>query len=404
MSRYYKIVITDPQTGEILIPNYNGKPGFSRLNYSPLLATYTSLYAGGTVSSLGSVNGNALRVDLDIPVTYMHEPMANSYIRIYGISLQEIAQGANLQGMNIAVYGGFAKGLPLANPAQSGLLCSGQIYQCFGNWIGVEQTLDIYMVVGGSSPTSNQTTGLPSGPSTVPVPTTNFNPANITFQWEPGQPLMTPVIKALSTAYPKYNIQGAVHEGLVWTGTAATAFFAKLSQFAEYLNRASINLISGYAPDRSYQGVSLTLQNNTIAILDGTTATNPKQIQIVDLIGQPTWSQPYTIQSTCHMRADIKVGDYVKLPATPGTTQPGSSSQFFNTTPGNVYSQAKNGSVFTGLFQVSAVRHVGSSRDGQGTAWVTTLDMQSRSEPTATVDTLPTVYVGDNSFNFFLPR
>lgn len=355
--------------------------------------------------TLGSTNPNALKVELDIPVSFMHQPIGNSYIQISGVSLQELYQGANLNGMNIAVYGGMAKGLPLANPAQSGLLCSGQIFQAFGNWIGTVQMLCIYMIVGGSSPLADQVTGVPGSSSTVPGPVTNQNPAYITFQWQPGQPLMTPVIQALKTSYPQYSIAGAVHEGLVWTGIAATGFFAKLSQFAQYLNKATLNLIGGYAANpQAYPGVSLTLQNNTITLMDGTTATTAKQIQVVDLLGQPTWVDRYTVQITCIMRADIKMADYVVLPNVPGTTTQGSTSQFFNVQPGNVYSTQKDGSIFTGTFQVVAVRHVGNSRDGQGTSWITTLDLQSRSTPASTVDTLPVVYKAAAPTAFFLPR
>ncbi|MFL9915055.1 hypothetical protein PQR75_06565 [Paraburkholderia fungorum] len=175
---------------------------------------------------------------------------------------------------------------------------------------------------------------------------------------------------------PQYTIRGAVSSSLVWTGTAATAFFAKLSQFAEYLNKASINLISGYAPDGSYPGVMMTLQDSTITIQDGTTRTEPKLLNFDDLIGQPSWTDVATIQVTCIMRGDIKPGNYVTLPNGPLTITPNAQTSTVGPPAvGSINTQLKNQSAFQGTFLCTVVRHVGNSRDGQGTSWVTTLDL-----------------------------
>jgi hypothetical protein len=140
--------------------------------------------------------------------------------------------------------------------------------------------------------------------------------------------------------------------------------------------------------------VLIALQANTISVTDGTTQTKPKQIQFNDLVGQPTYSQPYTVQCTCVMRYDIGVGDYVTLPLALGTIQSGSNSQFFNVAPGNIYSTQKSSGIFSGTFLVVAVRHVGNSRGPDATAWVTTLDMILQSPPENVVDKLPPLYTG----------
>lgn len=398
-------MISDPATGEIFVPNINGQPGFSRQPADTTTSTYTSLNTGMVVTQIGGTNPAAQTVELDIPVTLMHQPVSSAYVRVWGISLAEIAQSANLNGMNIAVYGGMAQGLPLANPAQSGLLAGGQILQAFGNWVNNDQSLDIYMFYGGSSPTSNQTTGNPSTTATTPTPTTNDAPANLTFQWKQGQDFISTVATPLMGIFPKYKIEGAVNPNLVWSsGQAVTGFFNTLNQFAQFLNDLSQKIIGGYAPDtKTYPGVCLTLQNNTISIFDGSTQTHPKQIQFLDLIGQPTWGQPFQVQVTCVMRADLSVGDYVTLPASPGVISSGSQSQFYNPIGGNQYASLKSGTVFTGTFQVVAVRHIGNSRQPAAQAWITTIDLIQVSTSQSTVDELPVLYNGNNAYNFTLP-
>lgn len=413
--RYYEIIISDPQTGEVFVPNIGGTRGFTKVAPGAGVVTYTSLIPGANVYTVGGNNAAAQEIEVDIPVGFMHMPMQNAFVKIYGVSIAEIAQASNLNGMNVAVFGGMSAGLPLANPGQSGLLVKGQIAPAFGNWVNNDQTLSMYVVVGGSSPSSNQTSGNPNlAATTLPVPATNQNPANLTWQWSQGQSFHDAVVASLSVAYPKYRIRGATLSNLAWTsGQADTGFFASLQQFAQYLSALSQKIIGGVLPDvTNYPGVSITLQDNTIVIGDGSVITAPKQIQFVDLVGQPTWSSFNNVQITCRMRADVNAGDYVKLPNVPGLSQVGqgrtgqdSTSQYFNSLPGKTFSNQNSGSIFTGTFQVTQVRHVGKSRQDDALAWVTTIDMYlaSNMANATIVQALPVLYSGSNRFGFFLP-
>ncbi|MFM0272392.1 hypothetical protein PQQ59_17520 [Paraburkholderia aspalathi] len=399
--RYYRVIIRT-KDGSVLIPNFNGKPGFTPVPYSSDLSTYTSLNAGASTYDIGGANPAALKIEMDIALTPMDGALPTSFIRIWGIGLGEISQASNLANLNIEIYAGMSKGLPLANPAQSGLIARGQIFNSFGNMIGVNQTLDIFVGTLGSSASSNQTTANPNTASTLPAPTGTFDaPANIVFQWQAGQPLLSPLVNTLQTAYPQYSIVGAVHEGLVWSGAAVTGYYSTLKQFAQYLRQKSLSIIGGYAPASapgSYPGVGLSLFNNTFIVSDGTTQTTPKQIQFIDLIGQPTWVDSFSVQCACVLRADIHVGDYIALPDTAGVTTAGSNSQYFNPTPGTgVYDSLKTGSIFSGTFQVTNVRHVGDSRSPDPVAWVTTLDMILASNVvTSVVQTLPVIAKGSS--------
>lgn len=380
--RYYRLVIQDPKTKEVYIPNYNGVPGFSKVPYNENLSTYTSIKSGMSVSSYGSVNPNAQRITMDVPVTVLHLPGGNPFIRVWGIGLQEIAQASNLNYATISLYGGMGAGLPLASPGQAGLLAQGSVWQSFGNWVNSDMTLDLYMYAGGSSPSSDQTTGNPNSSTSNIAPSTNEQPANIIFQWKAGDSLVTPLVNSLSQAFPQYKIQGSVDTRLVWKGSTATGFWAKLTQFADYINKKSLDIISGYAPNTKdstqsnyYPGVTISLQKNIFTITDGSTITQPKQLSFYDLVGQPTWVQINKVQVTCILRADITVNDYVTLPKGIGTITSGSGSQFNALNSGNTYSTLRNNSIFSGTFQVLSVRHVGDNRSNDATGWITVLDL-----------------------------
>jgi hypothetical protein len=404
MSRYYRITISDPKTGEVLVPHVQGKPGFSRVPADPMICTYGSLFAGMTPQSPYGTNAAAQLVELDIPVKALHTPVSNAYFKIWGVSLGEISQASNLNFLNVKVEGGMARGLPLANPNQAGLLAAGQIRQAFGNWVGTDQTLEIYMAAGGSSPSSNQTTGNPDTDQTTPLPSTFTHPANIVFQWKAGQPLILALTTALSGAFPKYQIQGAISPNLVRTGSTATNVCGTLEQFAAYIHEVSLSVISGYAPNlANYSGVFMVLLGSTIVIGDGTTQTTPKKIAYNDLIGQPTWGQTNQVQVMTVLRGDIQMGDYVTLPDGPGTITAGSNSQFANfgtTTNGS----AKPTTIFKGTFFVAAVRHVGNSRSPAGQSWITVFDLVLASTAAGqTVPGLPVLYRPDEALSFYLP-
>lgn len=420
MSRFYRVVISDPADGGVYVPNFQGNPGYTKRPADPTLSTYTSLNAGALVSTIGGTNRAALRFHCDMPVTVLHQPGGDTmpYVQIDGVSLAEYSQIKNLQRMNIAVYGGMAAGLPLASPSQAGIICSGQVYQGYGNWVGTEMSISLF-ISNGSSPSSNQTTGHPSGTSTTPLPATNASPANISFTWVKGQPLIDALTNALQTPFPKYPISASINPNLVWTSDQASkGVYATLPQFAQFIHQKSLSVVGGYAPDQSlYPGVSIALQKGKITIYDNTAPLAAKLIRFEDLIGQPGRLDPFTLQAAVVMRADIEVGSYVTMPAGPtiyssaigqvgvvpqATTYSVTNGQF-STQVQQTTSNTKNGSDLQGTYIVTAIRHIGDSRQAAGEDWVTVLDMLSAPPPTKTYPPLPTVFTGNPGFTFFTP-
>lgn len=309
--RYYDIKISDPTTGNIV-------------------KEYTSIDA---VS--GSTLPGALNVELDIPIYTFDAPAGSAYLKVWGIGLQDISQSANFNGKIIQVYAGMAKGLPLANPAQAGLIAQGQIFQAFGNWQGVNQTLDFvfYPVTGNASA-----------------------PLNLVINWKAGMQLGDAINATLKTAFPALKVTTSISQNLILAHDEP-GVHQSLAQFAGYINAVSRAIVGG-----AYSGVRMLIRDNAIFVYDGTTTTTPKKIVFTDLIGQPTWIDFATIQLQCVMRADIQVGDYISLPQAQVTTTAQSNSQY------------RNSLVFQGTFLVSRVRHVGNFRQPDGASWVTVID------------------------------
>jgi hypothetical protein len=283
----------------------------------------------------GSTLPGALTVELDIPVYTFETPAGAAYVRVWGIGLAEIGQSSNFNGKEIQVFGGMAKGLPLANPAQAGLLARGQIFQAFGNWQGVNQSLDFVFYASTGSASA---------------------PMNLVINWMAGMQLSAAINDTLQTAFPTYKRTINISPNLILSHDEP-GLHQSLTQFASYINSVSKSIIGG-----AYSGVRMVIRNGEIFVFDGTTPTTPKKIVFTDLIGQPTWIDFGTIQIQCVMRADIQVGDYISLPQSQVTTTVQSNSQF------------RNSLVFQGSFLVNRVRHVGNFRQPDAASWVTVID------------------------------
>jgi len=341
--RYYDIKITDPSSGQVVAP-----PGLASLLAG---SSYTSFLAGQTLPG-------ALKVELDLPIIGAATPQGFGLVRVWGISLAEIGQATNLgakaagqPGKNITVRGGMQKGLPLANPAQSGVLFQGSIVQAFGNWIGTDMTLDIVVMPGAS--TGSQ----PGGAGTL------GKPKNIVLNWKAGTPLSNALKSALQTAFPGYTGKMNINSGIVRPGDQI-GYYPTLEQLAQFVRQISIDSIK----TSGYPGVTIAppATDNTINVFDGSSSSSgsgQKQINFWDLIGQPTWIESPNIQFKTVMRADIKLGDEIKLPPTLVQNTAQAQSSLTNQ---NV--------AFQGGFTIVNGRHVGDSRQPTGDAWVTVFE------------------------------
>lgn len=305
--RYYTIVITDPKT-------------------NTEIRRYTSLTA------LGQNNPGALNIELDANVYALDAPIGAATVKIWGIGIEEIGAAFDLNEKRVQVYAGMSRGLPLANPTQAGLILSGMIQQAFGNWEGVNMSLDL--IVNADSGTQNA-------------------PKNIVLNWKKGQKLADAIRSTLSVAFPDFTSDIQISDKLV-LNQDEHSYYQSALQFAKYIKEVSQHIMGG-----TYRGVAITIKENGFVVYDGSTQKEPKSIVFTDLIGQPTWLGLGQIQFKCVMRADLQVSDFVTLPRGQATTTAQSYSQF------------RKKADFQGSFMLDAVRHVGNFRQADAASWVT---------------------------------
>lgn len=332
--RYYSINITDPKTGATIPAK-----GLESLK---LPATFTSYVNGQTIPG-------ALRVEIDASVFDYSLPIAEAFIRVWGITIEQIGQASKLAGMNIEVSAGMQKGLPLANSAQSGPILKGWINKAFGNWIGSDMTLDL-RVVAGVSP-------LGLGSPKAPV--------NLTHNWAKGTPLSDAIKTTLTTAFPGYTANININPKLILTENDP-GYYHSITQYAQYIDQLSRNIIGG-----TYQGVKIISGDKSFTVYDGTTTPTPKQLNFQDLIGQPTWIDINQLSIKTVMRADIPVGGAITFP-------PKFPSQFSTTQDSGALplgTPVRASSIFQGSFQVTSVRHVGDSRQPDAASWVSIFEV-----------------------------
>ena len=348
--RYYAIEIVDET--DTVVKDNSGKP----LQFTSLIkGNYFNSYRGQ------ATNQGALNIEMDIALSVYSEPLQNSFIRVWGIPLNLLSQ-ANQFSYNqeipdkrfyAKISGGMWKGLPLANPMQSGILTTGLIVQSFGNWQGTNQSLDLYL--------SASQTGY-------------GEEKNFTFTWLKGMKLKDAIEDTLLVVYEATEYKIEISEDLVLTQNVTHAVDS-LSAFADYLNVLSKSIIL----DNNYSGVEIAIYpSSTLTglfyITDNFTYNpTPKKINFVDLVGQPTWKKISTISFNVILRADLRVNDYITLPQQLSNYALITSPAGYASTP--IAPQGlRHNSIFNNTFRIKSLRHVGNFRDGNGNSWVTTIE------------------------------
>lgn len=304
-------------------------------------------------------DGGALKVEIDAFNAGQQTggvPLPGSFVRVWGISLDDIGQASNLNGKDLVLKGGMGVGLPLANANQAGVLVQGHIQQAFANWIGNTMTLDMLLVAGSVA----------AGTGAA---------QNFVVNWPKGQQLSTTLKSLFSTLFPTAKLNINISDSLVqaynelhFVGTWAQLSDYLIEQSRRLMNTGPALAAQWNTPANAlsrYPGVQVHLDGDTINVFDGTTPQSPRQITIYDLVGQPTWIGPQTIQITCVMRGDIKVGDFVTLPKTRAVVTAASLSP---------YSQQRQDLIFNGTFLITRVHHVGNYKDPGPLGWVTAFD------------------------------
>ena len=336
--RYYDLKIYDGVTGRVWAVSQSGDfmLGNSKTSFSSLRAD-------------GSVNPSALNLELDVPVIPFNTPQGKGTLRVWGVPLLALSHAANLNGALFELRGGMSAGLPLANPDQAGLIVKGQVFQAFGNWQGVNQTLDLVL-----------------------YPSAATERLDLAFQWNVGEPLATALRATFAQAFPGFSASIAISENLT-TRTPERGHWTSLAQFAMYINRVT-RAIGQKSMGATYGGVYVTVQGTTIQAFDSGGIPTPivKQLAFQDFIGQPAWIKTNTLNFKCVMRGDLAIGSFVRFPT-------GIASPYAITTAAAAYPNvpARSKLVFDGQFWITEVHHFGNFRQADPDSWVTTFNAVS---------------------------
>lgn len=232
----------------------------------------------------GVFDPGALEIEFDMLVLPYATPSGGQTLSIHGVSLEDLTQAQQFAGLNVELKAGFQKGLPLANPAQSGTILSASIFQSFGNWEGTDMTLDFVLYPSLYTPT---------------------NPGNIILNWKTGTSLSTAIQQTLSVAYPNLPQSITISENVV-SNADLPGMYSTLEEFSQFI---------GEYTEKNYQNrVHISIQAGKLVVYDGTYKPAPVQLNFNDFVGQPTWIEPNVIQLKTAMRADLQLGSIIRMP------------------------------------------------------------------------------------------
>lgn len=337
--RYYRIVLTNPDGSVYRFRSLGAA-------IDPASTVSSLLPSGPQNPTTGLTNPAALQIEMDLNVSPTHDPTGQGLLTIRNLGLEDVSRAADLTGLGVQIYGGMAKGLPLANPNQAGLLLAGQVFTSWGMWYGDQQFVTLNIIPGGKAVGSNA------------------NPQNFPVSWQAGTPLSQAIAQTLSVALPGLTQNISISPNLV-LNHASIGHYGSLTQFSDAINTISTSLLGGTT---GYAGVHVFINGTTVTVTDWSQPASGTGAQVNpwDIIGQPTWVAPNQMSVQMVMRADIHGGDTITLPNT--VFQIGSGAQ---TTPGNA-NLPQNKLTFSGQVNVVGVRHLGDFRQEDGTAWNTT--------------------------------
>lgn len=289
--------------------------------------------------------GAGLQLEFDALITGYDVVSSGTSIALYGVPISMLRESANLAGYQISLTAGFISGLPLANEDQCGLIIQGVIFNPYGNWMGTHQSLNL--IVNPSAVLNDKGQEIA-----------------ITVDGKKGDLFSDVLMRALKTAYPKFQIEISISDKLVLQEDGK-GVYPRLAQLAASMRSQSYYVIN----DQSYSGVQMVMQGNSIRVFDNTSG-NGSAIKILphELLGQPTWIGINTISFKCPLRSDLRLADEIELPVNiisgPGELLAVNSERS--------YSSMRDKVSFSGKFQINSVRHVGDylSADNSN-SWVT---------------------------------
>lgn len=344
--RYYDLTISDPKSGQIWQTGADGS--FTKAKTG---TSFTSFANGQTLPG-------ALQIEFDIPVAPFATPQGQGIVVVWGVGIKQLAQASDLNGQLFVLRAGMQKGLPLAKPAQAGIIAQGQIYQAYGNWEGVNQTLNLIGQGAGLTPDRG-----------------------VSFNWQPSTTLASALADTLSQAFPGYKQEIKISDALVNSDSVAECgAYENIEQFSSFLLDRTTAYGEKVTGNAQYPGVQVAVDysTKTLRAWDNTVKRTVRQLDFEDFVGQPTWIDPGTVNFKTVLRADIQMSDVIKFPQ--GIVSPYALTTQAAAAPG---SPARNKSIFQGTFSVIEVHQFANFRQADAASWATTFSAVPVPDPSA---------------------
>jgi len=235
-----------------------------------------------------------LKIELNIVLTSIDGNPNRGNLKIWGLGLQEIFNGADYTDKPVIIKVGMAKGLPFANPNNRGTAFTGMVYfRAFPQHTGLDQYLNVQIQPGGIIPF----------------------PSEVVLEWNKGEKLSTVLERSLKGV----NATIAIRDDLAFFDTTggysnfeckAPSRFTELQSFSKFLNFYSKQVIK----ESNYKGVVVVAKDRGFLITDYTKPTTAKKLEFYDFIGQPSFQSDGRFDAELIARGDIQVGDKVTFP------------------------------------------------------------------------------------------
>jgi hypothetical protein len=188
-------------------------------------------------------------------------------------------------------------------------------------------------------------------------------PLNLIHNLQPNASLSSAIKETLSKAFPngKPNVQ--ISDALKLPYQDA-GMYQNLQQYASYIKNLSHSVLG----IKDYTGVNFSSHSNVIDVWDITKNIAYGQIDVIDLIGQPTWIDLQTVSVKTILRGDLHVGSDTTIPST-----------LINIAADAVYpaspSFQKTHITLPGKYRVIKVLHIGDFRNPDGAGWSTNFEL-----------------------------
>ncbi|WP_321868598.1 hypothetical protein [Paraburkholderia tropica] len=368
MSRRYRIEIT-PATASASA-SQAGVFGAKQTQDAGLPAAFKPFFPMDSAPDGATSNTSFLDIELDLNSnsdSTMNQ--GSQMVTIRGVTPQMISQVNSLNGMQIAVYGGFAKGMPLATAmAATGFspLVKGTIFGAIGNWVGTDLYISLPIIPADG-------VGIVDSSGSVQYP-------NLTINGKRGEKWSAVIARSLAQAMPNVKSVIDVRDQLVLSEDLQGTGYS-LDALGQLWAAESKSILGS---DPNYRGVWVAWRAGVLYITDNTSAPGTKSINLKaeQLLGNPAWTSPLQMQIVCPMRSDIYINDTVVVPQDALALAPA-------TVTTGQYAAANNASAssLAGNYLVVGIRHLGRARSPEALDWATIIDLAYMGGATSTAST-----------------